>query len=1189
MTIDATTAPTGLAITPGNYTIGLGGSVSYAATASYPTYGQFNVATLATWASNPTNVTSGPTTPASLNELVTHHGTATGPFTISAVYRNQTATATLQLNGTRTVSTIAITSIVVGSGSDSYDNTKGVPVGLPMTFGVDVVYSDGQHDPSSFPSGVTFTSSPAGGLSAFTGNVTSAITTIPQGSPVTVTAHLGTAPPGTITVWANTDTLSAISFPGATAGPTITLPKNTTEGLTVDGTYNSQTFDISSLVSSSSTNSAAVSVSTTSSGTTVTSHTASTTLTFLKDGVSRPLTATVSGGCITGIAVTPSTVATLPVGVTQHFVATATYSDGSAPQVVTTDSDILWTTGGAYLTGNGNVTGIFTANTAGSATVVATLTDPSRVCAGGNIGQSVVTANATATVTAAVITGLNVTFAPFLATRIPLHESGQLHVTATFSDSRITQADVTSSCTFAAQDPAVVSVSTGGLVSALTAGATNVIVSYPLANLAATDFPVTVADCGVPSVTISNSHFNNNDHIAVGQSTTYTATATYNLLACAPANSQSTSVTSAATWNSTNQGAATIVSGGSNAGKLTAIGSGTTTVTAVYKTQTSNALNIIGDATITLTGLTVGAPAPLPIGSHSTPLTVGAVWNSNVGYQGYPLPVLSWNISDPTIVSIDSSNVVHALAVGSTTISAQSGLIASTPVTVTVSPLCVASVSVGSTLGSPSNAYPVGVPFTAVPTCTMSDGTTPPCTPTYSYGTGIDQATLPTGQGIILAGGADNQVYIKATIAATSSCTGSDLDSPQLVFIRGNATLQSISLTPINQNIPVNTSQAYTSQGTYTGSSGAGPFDLTAVATLHSNNASVVLDPGFTSHDMATPSTVTATSTVGTAGITSSYLGVTSNLATLTTSASTVLTGITILADKNLTPAGGAGTAKYPANGFQLQLHAWAHYNDATPSNEITSQVTWSLATPVVSGTTISTGGLLTTGSAAGPQNVLASLNGVTSLTPLAVTFDTASITSARITDSSGTPLTTASVPNGAAGLYEVQAVTAGGTYWVTRNFTWASSNTTVATIVATGANAGQLQAVAASGTTNVTASQNELTVGPLVVTATSAIPSSITCAPGTVTVRLGSTAQLRAFVTFSDHSVAEETTSALTTWPLAASPTGTVSFAGNHDGIVTATGVGSVTVLPTYTPTGISPPPAVVATAAQGCVVTIQ
>jgi hypothetical protein len=396
----------------------------------------------------------------------------------------------------------------------------------------------------------------------------------------------------------------------------------------------------------------------------------------------------------------------------------------------------------------------------------------------------------------------------------------------------------------------------------------------------------------------------------------------------------------------------------------------------------------------------------------------------------------------------------------------------------------------------------------------------------------------------------------------------------------GTATLSGITLTPATANIPENTTQAYVSQGTYAGGTGAGTYDVSAFAPLTSTNMTVAGFVGLPS-DLTKPSLVQSTTTAGTTTITSTYYGVVSNVASLTVNTTKVLASIAIQADANSTSLCAtaaspcaAASAVYLVGGYNLQLHAVGKYTDGTSAGDITSSVTWSLSTPVVTGATLSAAGLLTTGTVAGIQPVTASQGTVTSAA-FNITFDAATVASVSITSAGNTT----SVANGAGATYEAVAATSAGTYWVTDNFTWASSNTAVGTIVATGAGAGQFTAVATSGSTNITATRGTLTGGPLVVTDTAATATKVDCSPATLTVQPGSIGQLTATVTFSDGSVVNETNSTSTRWGLSTGTVGSVSTTAGSRGQFTAINTAGSTVI-----TAIYPG----ATAGATCTITV-
>ena len=600
--IDNAALPSGLAITPATSTIGLGGSVDYTATASYATYGSFNVARQSMWSTVPASGAIGfsPDALPSLNEMLQHSGTTAGSFTVEAVYRNQTATTALTVNSTRTITGIAITSAGVGAPTTSpYNSAVGVPAGLPITFGVTISYSDGTTDSSL--TGVTFASSTAGVL-----NLTANTATTVNSGTTSVTTNVTASVAGSCTGGTCTSVAYPIVVDTATLKATAsfnpvnpTLPEHASEPLSITGSYtDGSSYDISALVSSSSANSAIVGVSTTATGTTISSFgtptTSPITLSFIKDGQTFAYGVNVNAGvCYTGLTVTPVTVTSLPAGASQQFKATATDNSGNKVDVTSGAGAAAWgITSGTSLANKGS--GLFLASTtvSGNNTITATLSG-GNVCNGGDVTNTTLTSSATVTVTTATVTSLKVAFADGATFgQLPLGESRQLAVTGILSDGTTT--DVTASCTFTAVAPPIVSTTATGLVSGAAAGSAGINVVYTPNGTNASP-SITVSNCGNPAVTISGVAGN----VAVGQTEDFTAQAKYTGGgACSASGNQLLfNTTATGTWASSNTALATISNTAPNNGQLTAVAVGTganttSNVTQTYKGVVSNTIAV---------------------------------------------------------------------------------------------------------------------------------------------------------------------------------------------------------------------------------------------------------------------------------------------------------------------------------------------------------------------------------------------------------------------------------------------------------------------------------------------------------------------------------------------------------------------------------------------------------------------
>ena len=179
---------------------------------------------------------------------------------------------------------------------------------------------------------------------------------------------------------------------------------------------------------------------------------------YLQVGSTRVARVTFVKGLVS-VAVTPTT-GTLPLGISQHFVATGTYADGHSADV--TDA-ITWTSSAPAVATVGAATGLADALTLGTTTITATSGTVSGTLSLNTIAatiQSMVIAPAT------LQTGVGIT--------------RHFTATGTFSDGSV--ADVTASATWATQVAGIASVSNGA-ASGLALGTTSV--TATLGNVAA--------------------------------------------------------------------------------------------------------------------------------------------------------------------------------------------------------------------------------------------------------------------------------------------------------------------------------------------------------------------------------------------------------------------------------------------------------------------------------------------------------------------------------------------------------------------------------------------------------------------------------------------------------------------------------------------------------------------------------
>jgi hypothetical protein len=309
----------------------------------------------------------------------------------------------------------------------------------------------------------------------------------------------------------------------------------------------------------------------------------------------------VPAATLTSIAVTPAT-ASVAVGATQQFSATAVYSDSSQRDITSTAT---WSSAS---------TPVATINATGIAT-------------GARAGTSVITAafegkSATSTLTVLPASLLSLALTP-ATTTFQVGSTRQLAVVATYSDGTVV--DVTASSTYLSATPAAVLVGTGGLITGVASGTSALTASFG-GKTATGQATVTVATVANIVVTPANAT------IAVGDTQQYVAVATYS-------DNSTAVITSVATWTSGADTIATVA----NTGVATGVAAGTTTITATYGVKSGSA------------NLTVSAtPVQLPPSTPSTPPALASVnLRSASGFAVLAGTALTSNAGGTTLITGD--------------------------------------------------------------------------------------------------------------------------------------------------------------------------------------------------------------------------------------------------------------------------------------------------------------------------------------------------------------------------------------------------------------------------------------------------------------------------------------------------------------------------------------------------------
>ena len=344
-------------------------------------------------------------------------GRSVGTATITATFGGKSGSATLTVTAATLVS-IAVT-----------PPTASVPMGLTQRFVATGTFTDGTTVDIS--NTVTWSS----GAIAVATVVSPGVATGQSVGTATITAAFG-GKSGSATLTVTAATLVSIKV----TPPTASVPMGLTQRFVATGTFtDGTTVDISNTVAWSS---GTIAVATVLSPGVATGESLGTaTITAALGGKSGSATLTVTAATLSSITVTPPT-ASVPMGLTQRFVATGTFTDGTSLDISNT---VTWSSG-AIAVATVLSPGVATGESLGTATITAAL--------GGKSGS------ATLTVTAATLSSIAVT--PATAS-VPMGLTQRFVARGTYSDG--TSLDISNTVTWSSGAIAVATVLSPGVAT----------------------------------------------------------------------------------------------------------------------------------------------------------------------------------------------------------------------------------------------------------------------------------------------------------------------------------------------------------------------------------------------------------------------------------------------------------------------------------------------------------------------------------------------------------------------------------------------------------------------------------------------------------------------------------------------------------------------------------------------------
>jgi phage tail sheath protein FI len=543
----------------------------------------------------------------------------------------------------------------------------------------------------------------------------------------TITATLGTgtsAVSGTITLGVGTPVLESIAvtaqgLPGTTVLPP--LPYGATLQLAAAGEFSDGSSSAPPGVEWDTSDPTIASVSPAGVLTATGANSGPVTVYATSGIIQGSMTLTVTPAQIKTITVTPASL-TVVVGQTVQLAATATYSDGTAPDITSIAQFTCAAAG--VVTFSTTTPGQFTAAATNAGTTIS-----AALPAIFTLPAAPTTTVAALTVGAATV--VSIAMSPANAT-VPLPgnlEAGQTEsagftVTTTMSDG---STGTTPTVTWTSSNPAVAAFDAAetAAISEYAIGTDVVTFTYTAVNPLTAGESVTLS--GFPTSTFFNGQ------VVVVLASGLTAT------------TFEADFTHADVASTAEAGVATV-----SAGSITVASAGTTTITASF-TPSGSSTPVTASTQLTvnaghLTGLSV-SPATLTLAAGlAQQLTATGTFDTGtfVNMTGYA----TWSVASGTAATVSATGLVTAAAAGTATIQA-SWMGTNATATVTVTAAVPVSLAI-STSPAAQTSVPAGQNLSLVAKATMSDGTTPTVTNTATWTSSSPLLTI-AGPGVVSA------------------------------------------------------------------------------------------------------------------------------------------------------------------------------------------------------------------------------------------------------------------------------------------------------------------------------------------------------------------------------------------------------------------------------------------------------
>ena len=691
-----------ITVSPANPSALVGNSEQFAATGTYSDNSTQDLTAAATWSSSNTNV-------ATVSATGLASDSAIGSTTISAGFLSVSGSTTLMV----TVPPPVLQSISITPANPA------VAIGQNQQFIATGLYSDGSTQ--NLTNSVSWNSSQTAVAQITNAGLAAGV----SGGSTTITAAMGTI---NAAVTLNVNSPAIVSIAVTPANPSIALGTN--QQFTAIGTYGDGS--TLNLTTSATWSSSTPSVATAGpNGLAMSATTGQTSITATAAGVAGTSGLTVTAAALVSIAITPA-ISTIPLGTTEQFAATGTFSDGSTQNIT---NSVQWSSSDGSIATVSNAAG-----SQGLATSVAT--------GNTNISASSNSIAASTTLTIGVAALASITVNP-PSPSIALGTTQQFTATGMFTDG--SSQDLTTSATWVSGNTASVTVNSSAVATSLATGTATI--SATLGSVSGATL-LTVTPASVVSIVVTPA----TTSIPVGLGVAFTAVGTFT-------DGSTQDVTSSSHWSSSVPSVATVSNTSGSSGMATSVGSGTTVVSA-------SSGSLVGTASLTvstaiLASIEIAPQSPsISIGSQEQ-FTAAGLYTD--GTTANITANSTWSSSSALVATISNGSGAQGLVSGASSgtarITAISGSITGSTTLTVRDPL----VSIGI---APANANIVpgaNQQFTA--TGTFGSGITQDVTNMVVWSSSSDVVATIASGGVAISGGPG-----QTTVSATSGSTVATAD-----------------------------------------------------------------------------------------------------------------------------------------------------------------------------------------------------------------------------------------------------------------------------------------------------------------------------------------------------------------------------------------------------------------------------